>query len=111
MTEFSIVATFNGLAPQFACHLCKRAHSWMPLIVKNTIQGDGMKKTFYVWLDYSQETQNAYSVLQLNMVPAWFIFNEDGKVPQLADVISAQAFNEKFPIYDALNVIGNVAQI
>ena len=77
VTEFTIVATFNGLAPQFACHLCKRANLWMPLIVKNTIQGEGKKKIFYVWLDYSEKTKNAFSVLQLQMVPAWFIFNED----------------------------------
>ena len=58
-------------------------------------------KVFYVWLDYSEETQQAYTVMQFQMVPGWFVFNGDGELPPLSDAITANAFNEALPNYDA----------
>ena len=58
-------------------------------------------KVFYVWLDYSQETQQAYTVMKFQMVPGWYVFNEDGTLPPLALAITAPQFNEDLPDYDA----------
>jgi len=100
-SDFTIIVTFNGLAPQFNCHLCKRTQSWMPNIATHTLQGDGENKVFYVWMDYSEETKQAYTVMQFQMVPGWFVFNGDGVLPPLTEAITAQQFNEAMPNYDA----------
>ena len=58
-------------------------------------------RVFYVWMDYSEETKQAYTVMQFQMVPGWFVFNGDGVLPPLAQAITAQQFNEALPNYDA----------
>jgi len=50
-------------------------------------------------MDYSEETKQAYTVMQFQMVPGWFVFNGDGVLPPLAQAITAQQFNEALPNY------------
>ena len=58
-------------------------------------------EVFYVWMDYGQDTQQAYTVMKFQMVPGWFVFNGDGVLPPLTEAITAQQFNEDLPEYDA----------
>lgn len=99
-TEWLTVVMFNGLQPQFNCHLCHRAEKWFKFIASNT-KNEGEKRVFYLHIDYNEQTQQAFQALQFNMVPGWFIFTESGGVPQVEEAITAQKFNERFPTYNA----------
>ena len=77
--EFKIVFLYSsiGAGPQasFSCPECPQNLKDFELVAQNTVQGEGMDKVFFAWMNLTQPNLPAFKSAGIQQLPAVVIFN------------------------------------